>query len=607
MVRLDLAFFLCCCRACLGGNHSEEESFYDLLGVERDASIEEIKKAYRKKSLSLHPDKLAQKGKVVTEEDQERFTRVKEAYETLSDEHKRETYDTIGEKGMKWVEDPMSIDPQEMADNFANSSTLDRSKIFAIFLSIAIAVFILPILICLQVDGKFGANAKWAAVATPLWIWNACILFYHIRIIMMGPIQRPDHIPEEDWMDPLPMSGRLLGLFRFVLIFSFQLLAVLKLDGRIAFNWSLIFVPILIQEAMTFWRRVKQSKREVITVEEMETIVGKAFSEMTEEEKEAIHAKYDVVPSKSSPKYQIFKGIQESAKTDLIRITFRAMFIILLLVQLDTGVGWSWWIVFTPFFAMSCCICCNRCQKYAEAQAEFAEKLGGEHKSSTEHSTDYGAMEEGQNTEIPPNESLTQEQRDEMKGKVFQAGSRACTTCCSQVFFLVLLCLFLGKIQGAAYSSFWIISPFLFIASIILCLLGCTIFCVAPFDEEEMTAAYQNMDGNIFTPPADPIADPEQPPIVVPENKTSDVTAATNSEEEIAKTKAPDKQVVAATEPVQAVAVETIPAEAVTVVPAATQVVDLLDDNNNVINNANPNKSKPEEVAPTKSDIDDLD
>ena len=61
-------------------------------------------------------------GKVATEEDQAKFTRMKEAYEVLSDTHKRETYDAIGERGMKWLEEPFSIDLQEMAHNFATSS-----------------------------------------------------------------------------------------------------------------------------------------------------------------------------------------------------------------------------------------------------------------------------------------------------------------------------------------------------------------------------------------------------------------------------------------------------------------------------------------------------
>ena len=94
------------------------------------------------------------------------------------------------------------MDPQELAHNFATSSILDRSKIFAIFLAIYIAVFLLPILVCLMTDGALGGDAKWVAVLIPLWVYDAFIFFYHSRVIMIGPIKKPEHISEEEWVDP---------------------------------------------------------------------------------------------------------------------------------------------------------------------------------------------------------------------------------------------------------------------------------------------------------------------------------------------------------------------------------------------------------------------
>eukprot|EP00568_Trieres_chinensis_P000115 CAMPEP_0183306208 /NCGR_PEP_ID=MMETSP0160_2-20130417/10704_1 /TAXON_ID=2839 ORGANISM="Odontella Sinensis, Strain Grunow 1884" /NCGR_SAMPLE_ID=MMETSP0160_2 /ASSEMBLY_ACC=CAM_ASM_000250 /LENGTH=374 /DNA_ID=CAMNT_0025469535 /DNA_START=145 /DNA_END=1269 /DNA_ORIENTATION=- len=66
--------------------------FYDLLGVSRSASLKEIKKAYRMKSLENHPDKGG---------DAEKFSEIARAYEVLSDEEKKEIYDTRGEEGLK--------------------------------------------------------------------------------------------------------------------------------------------------------------------------------------------------------------------------------------------------------------------------------------------------------------------------------------------------------------------------------------------------------------------------------------------------------------------------------------------------------------------------
>jgi molecular chaperone DnaJ len=74
---------------------SMAHDFYDLLGVAKDADASDIKRAYRKKARELHPD-------VSDEPDAEdRFRRVTEAYEVLSDDQRRATYDRYGEAGLK--------------------------------------------------------------------------------------------------------------------------------------------------------------------------------------------------------------------------------------------------------------------------------------------------------------------------------------------------------------------------------------------------------------------------------------------------------------------------------------------------------------------------
>ncbi|XP_035228585.1 dnaJ homolog subfamily B member 11-like [Stegodyphus dumicola] len=70
--------------------------FYSILGVPRSATLNQIKKAYRKLAKELHPDKNPDNPHA-----QEKFQDLGAAYEVLSDEEKRRTYDQFGEEGLK--------------------------------------------------------------------------------------------------------------------------------------------------------------------------------------------------------------------------------------------------------------------------------------------------------------------------------------------------------------------------------------------------------------------------------------------------------------------------------------------------------------------------
>jgi molecular chaperone DnaJ len=73
-----------------------KQDYYEILGVKRDATAEEIKKAYRQIALKYHPDKNPDNPAA-----EEKFKAAAEAYEVLSNSEKRQRYDYLGHDGMR--------------------------------------------------------------------------------------------------------------------------------------------------------------------------------------------------------------------------------------------------------------------------------------------------------------------------------------------------------------------------------------------------------------------------------------------------------------------------------------------------------------------------
>ena len=73
-----------------------KRDYYEILGVSRDASQDEIKKAYRKTAIKFHPDKNPDNP-----EAEDQFKEAAEAYEVLSNTEKRQRYDRFGHDGVR--------------------------------------------------------------------------------------------------------------------------------------------------------------------------------------------------------------------------------------------------------------------------------------------------------------------------------------------------------------------------------------------------------------------------------------------------------------------------------------------------------------------------
>ena len=79
---------------------AEKRDYYEVLGIDKNASVDDIKSAFKKMALKWHPDRWINGTDEEKKTAEEKFKEASEAYEVLSDPDKRAKYDRFGQAGL---------------------------------------------------------------------------------------------------------------------------------------------------------------------------------------------------------------------------------------------------------------------------------------------------------------------------------------------------------------------------------------------------------------------------------------------------------------------------------------------------------------------------
>jgi hypothetical protein len=228
-----------------------DRTFYDLLGVEPQATPDEISTAYRKQALKLHPDKGGSA---------EEFKAMKAAYDVLKDPQKKQLYDSYGPAVLRAMEGEV-LDPQVMKDVMLTASrTASRMLLWALPFLAALLLFP-PVAISLKWDGRVSWN--WNLVFVPVWLAQIVLLLlvYFARRFAAGSVagetEGEDHVDEAEKEEKKNVKRFFTIVFCIVLSLIVQeALFAGKLQGYLQASWFVALIPYFVLELLYLTLRV---------------------------------------------------------------------------------------------------------------------------------------------------------------------------------------------------------------------------------------------------------------------------------------------------------------------------------------------------------------
>jgi hypothetical protein len=355
----------------------EDRDYYDVLDIPRDATNEKIRKAYKLKSLKLHPDKIAQNGNQNKEQAAAEYEKVQEAYGVLVNDEKRQRYTSLGYSPTRYqsVARGNLSNPASMYENLTSASFVDKTRLVVLAMVCLMIVLIQPILIATKLNHLLeqrGAleDSRWTYILIPFWILDGLACLFWCSIVFLVPPSARVSV----FISALEQIAWYVGIF----------FLALRWDRTWTSDYSLLLVPVYI--AMTLrWtqmaavlKQIKSDISRMITPEylEKEILKGKPLEDLTEEERQEIIRDFlvisvpaDFIPDneegdlgdddlenqkvEASPEYQAATEHYDSTFGSLVSsFIFGAAFLVLLTLKLDDRIDANWWTVFTPIFIL---------------------------------------------------------------------------------------------------------------------------------------------------------------------------------------------------------------------------------------------------------------
>ena len=281
----------------------------------------------------------------MTAEHKQKFLKIKEAYDVLSDPKRRKRYDQLGLTGLKLLENPTEVDPMVILRNYQKNHK-DRTFVVLLIALIFAAILILTILFSLKCDGTLDNDAKWVAIWTPMWLVNGVQLVASI-IILFDSTQPPPTNPDEDEPEvepPIPMIDRLYNFISTILFILIQIFILMRLDDYIEWSWFKVFIPWFLYEILQILTNITLSFLTIIPKPDLDNI-GLMLEEGQNGEEEIFMMKIEL----ESQYFEKILEQKESQKAILIHL-LRIWLGIFLALRLDHIVNWNWGLVLLPIW-----------------------------------------------------------------------------------------------------------------------------------------------------------------------------------------------------------------------------------------------------------------